>query len=112
MMFRALVAAMCLATFAGGSAFAQTNAASYPARAIRFVIPFPPAGTADAVSRGVGQKLAEALGQPVVMDNRPGAGGNLGTDLVAKSRPDGYTVVLATVGPFATNVTLQAGALP
>ncbi len=88
------------------------KAPAYPARAIRFVVPFPPAGTADALSRGLGQKLAESLAQQVVIDNRPGAGGNIGTDIVAKARPDGYTLVLATVGPFATNVTLQRGTMP
>ena len=88
------------------------KAPAYPARAIRFVVPFPPAGTADALARGLGQKLAESLAQQVVIDNRPGAGGNIGTDLVAKARADGHTLVLATVGPFATNVTLQRGSMP
>lgn len=107
------IAAPCaLAQSGADSAATPGKAPAYPARAIRLVVPFPPAGTADALARGLGQKLAESLGQPVVMDNRPGAGGNLGTDLAAKSRPDGYTLVLATVGPFATNVTLQAGNMP
>jgi len=88
------------------------DAGSYPSRGIRFVVPYPPAGTADSLARGLAQKLSQTFSQPVVVDNRPGGGGNVGTDAVAKSRPDGYTLVLATVGPFATNVTLQAGKMP
>lgn len=94
------------------SAGATKAAAPYPTRALRLLIPYPPAGTADTLARGLGQKLSEYFGQPVLMDNRPGAGGNLATDLAAKSKPDGYTLVLAAVGPFAANVTLQAGKLP
>ena len=90
----------------------SSGAVSYPVRPVRLVVPYPPAGTADALGRGLGQALAESFGQPVIIDNRPGGGGNVGTDAVAKSRPDGYTLVLATVGPFATNVTLQAGRMP
>jgi tripartite-type tricarboxylate transporter receptor subunit TctC len=75
------------------------------------IIPFPPAGTADTLARGLGQKLGELYGQTLVMDNRPDASGNLGTELGAKSKPDGYTLVIATPGPFAANVTLQAGKL-
>ena len=83
----------------------------YPTRSIRLLIPFPPAGTADTLARGIGQKLGEIYGQTLVMDNRPGAGGNLATELAAKSKPDGYTLVIATPGPFAANVTLQSGKL-
>ena len=85
--------------------------ATYPARPIRLVIPFPPAGTADTLARGVGGKLAELHGQSLIMDNRPGAGGNLASEIVAKAKPDGYTLIVATPGPFAANVTLQAGKL-
>ena len=88
-----------------------TKSAPYPTRPIRLIIPFPPAGTADTLARGLGQKLGELYGQTLVMDNRPGAGGNLGTEVAAKSKPDGYTLVVATPGPFAANVTLQAGKL-
>ena len=70
----------------------------YPARPIRLLIPFPPAGTADTLARGLGQKLSEYYGQSLIMDNRPGAGGNLATELAAKSKPDGYTLVIATPG--------------
>ena len=70
--------------------------AQYPARAIKLIVPFPPAGATDAVARIVAQKLAERLGQSIVIDNRPGAGGTIGSDLVAKASPDGYTLLMAT----------------
>jgi len=88
------------------------KSAGYPTRTVRLLIPFPAAGTADTLARGVGQKLSEFYNQALVMDNRPGAGGNLATEIAAKSKPDGYTLVIATPGPFAANVTLQAGKLP
>lgn len=77
----------------------------YPSKPIRIVVPFPPGGSIDMVSRMIGQKLSEELRQPVIVDNRPGASGNIGMDLVAKSPADGYTVVMA---PFsvATNAHL------
>ena len=103
-------AAVAAAQPAPGSAGAKSS--PYPVRPIRVVIPFPPAGTADSLARGVGQKLGDTYGQTLVMDNRPGAGGNVGTELVAKAKPDGYTLVVATPGPFAANVTLLAGKLP
>ena len=90
---------------------APAKSAPYPTRPIRLLIPFPPAGTADTLARGVGQKLGDYYGQSLIMDNRPGAGGNLATELAAKSKPDGYTLVIATPGPFAANLTLQAGKL-
>jgi len=91
---------------------AAAKAPVWPVRSVRFIVPYPPGGTADALARGLGAKLAEALGHTFVIDHRPGAGGNLGTDLGAKSAPDGYTIVLATLGPFAANVTLYPGKLP
>jgi tripartite-type tricarboxylate transporter receptor subunit TctC len=106
----ASAAGVTLAQPAPGAGAAKSDA--YPTRSIRLVIPFPPAGTADTLARGLGQKLAEYYGQALIMDNRPGAGGNLGSELTAKSKPDGYTLVIATPGPFAANVTLQAGKLP
>jgi tripartite-type tricarboxylate transporter receptor subunit TctC len=85
---------------------AAVSAQTYPSKAIRIVIPFVPAGPADMIGRLTGQKLSEILGQPVVIDNRGGAGGNLGAALVAKSAPDGYTFLLTT-SAFAVNVTLS-----
>ena len=72
---------------------AAASAADYPARPIRYVVAFAPGGINDILARIVGQKLNEAWGQPVIVDNRPGAGGNVGADLVAHSTPDGYTIM-------------------
>lgn len=79
---------------------------TYPARTIRFIIPYPAGGATDVFSRVVAQKLSEATGQAVVVDNRAGAGGMLGTDVVAKAPGDGYTIGLAHAGPLAINPSL------
>ena len=68
----------------------------YPAKPVRFILPFPPGGPTDILGRQLGQKLADQLGQPVVPENRPGAGGNVGTEYAAKQPPDGYTIVLVS----------------
>src|SRR6059058_1306367 len=80
----------------------------YPSKPIRLVVPFPPGGSLDVVARAIGQKLTEAWGQPVVIDNRPGAGGNIGADLVAKSAPDGYTILEGALSTHAVNVSLYS----
>ena len=82
------------------------HAQSYPAKSIRIVVPFPPGGFSDIFARVLGAKFNESWSQPVVIDNRPGAGGNIGADIVAKSPPDGYTLVMGTVGTHAINATL------
>ncbi|MGH8765785.1 MAG: Bug family tripartite tricarboxylate transporter substrate binding protein [Burkholderiales bacterium] len=81
--------------------------AQYPQRAIKMVVPFPPAGATDIVGRIVAQKLTERLGQSVVVENRPGAGGSIGSDLVAKSAPDGYTILMATSSTHSIGPALQ-----
>jgi tripartite-type tricarboxylate transporter receptor subunit TctC len=85
----------------------QAFAQDYPSKPIRFVVPFPPGGPSDIISRVVGQKMQELLGQPLIIDNRAGAGGVLGTDNVAKSEPDGYAIALASAGALAISSSLQ-----
>ena len=75
-------------------------------RPIRFVVPFPASGGGDIIIRALSQKLSERLGQAVVVDNRSGAGGNVGTELVARAPADGYTLVMANISPFAINVSI------
>ena len=86
--------------FAAPAALAQ----KFPDKPIRFIVPFPPGGGNDILARAIAPKMGEFLGQPVVIDNRAGAGGNIGTDLAAKSAPDGYTIVIAsnqvTINPW------------
>jgi tripartite-type tricarboxylate transporter receptor subunit TctC len=79
---------------------------NYPERPIRFLVPFPAGGAADTVARTIGEQLVAQMGQPVVIDNRPGAGGRIATDLVAKGAPDGYTLLLATVGGISVSPAL------
>jgi tripartite-type tricarboxylate transporter receptor subunit TctC len=85
---------------------AAAQAPAYPDKPIRIVSPFPVGGIADTFAREIGKKLTEAWGQPVVIDNRTGAGGNIGADIVAKSAPDGYTLVIGNIGTHAVNVSL------
>lgn len=106
MRFQAKFFALLLC-FVTSFAYAQ----SYPNKPVRMVVPFPPGGTTDILARAVGQKLSESWGQLVVIDNRPGAGGNIGTDIVAKSAPDGYTLLMGTVGTHSINASLY-GKLP
>jgi tripartite-type tricarboxylate transporter receptor subunit TctC len=81
-------------------------AAQYPAKPIRVVVPFAPGGPSDLLARTVGQKLTESWGQQVIIDNRPGANGIVGCELVAKSAPDGYTLVMGTPGTHGINASL------
>jgi tripartite-type tricarboxylate transporter receptor subunit TctC len=86
------ILALAASALAANVALAQ----AYPAKPVRMILPFPPGGPTDLLGRAIAQKLADQLGQPVVADNRPGAGGNLGLEVAAKSPPDGYTIVLSS----------------
>jgi len=98
--------ALLLATAATWPAATLAQSPSFPNKPVRIVVPFPPGGPLDAAGRAIAQKLSEAWGQSVVVDNRPGAGGNIGADLVAKSPPDGYTVVMGALSTHAVNPSL------
>ena len=95
-----LVCALLLTT---GPVAAQT----YPSKPIRWVVPFPTSGATDILTRTIAQKLSEVLGQAVIIDNKPGAGGALGSDLVAKAAPDGYTLLMATTSTHSIGPALQ-----
>ena len=97
-----LLAAALAAAFTAGAA----NAQAWPSKQIRMVIPFPPGGFSDVFGRILAEKFGTAFGQPVIVENRPGAGGNIGADVVAKSPGDGHTLVMGTVGTHAINATL------
>lgn len=88
------------AALASYTTFAQDSAGTYPSKPIRIVVTFPAGGPTDIIARAVGQKLADVWGQPVVVDNRAGAGGNIGMDIVAKAPADGHTLVLSSFGPL------------
>ena len=94
---------LLLATLIAGTASAQT----YPVRPVRMVVPFPAGGPTDIVGRTMAQKMSELLGQQVIVDNRGGAGGLIGTENVAKSAPDGYTLLMGTIGGIAVAMSLQ-----
>ncbi|WP_374304596.1 Bug family tripartite tricarboxylate transporter substrate binding protein [Ferrovibrio sp.] len=83
-------------------------AQAYPTKPVRVVVPFPAGGTTDILARHVSQKLTERLGQQFVVDNKAGAGGNIGTEAVAKSDPDGYTIMMGTIGTHSINISLYS----
>ena len=85
---------------------AGADAPGYPNKTIRIVVPFPPGGISDVMSRVFGQKFTDSWNQPVIIENRAGAGGNIGSDIVAKSPPDGYTLVMGSIGTHAVNASL------
>jgi tripartite-type tricarboxylate transporter receptor subunit TctC len=90
----------------GACAASATLSQDYPSRPIRIIVPFPAGGTADLLARQIGQTMSETLHEQVVIENRSGAGGNIGADLAAKSKPDGYTLLMGTVSTHAINPNL------
>src|SRR5207237_5789180 len=94
-------AVLVLAAFAAGTSFSQT----YPAKPVRIVAPFAPGGGTDFIARLIAQKLTERLGQQVIVENKPGAGGNLGAEFAVKSAPDGYTLLLIA-GSYTVNPSI------
>ncbi len=107
-MRRALRVLSMLVAGLGVLAAATSQAQTYPTRAITLIVPFPAGGTTDILGRFVGQALSAAWNQPVVVENRGGAGGNIGAAAVAKAAPDGYTLLVGTVGTHAINASLYA----
>ncbi|HEY1226112.1 MAG TPA: tripartite tricarboxylate transporter substrate binding protein [Ramlibacter sp.] len=95
-----------LAAGAAASPFALAQAGDYPSKPVKVIVAFTAGGTTDILTRAVSQKLTEKLKQPFLVDNKPGAGGNLGTEIAARSAPDGYTLIVNSVGPIAVNPTL------
>jgi len=103
-----LLLSACAVSGAHSPVFAQ---GAWPERPIKLVVPFPPGGGTDLVARAMGQTLSEQLGQPVVIDNKPGASTIIGTDAVAKAAPDGYTLLLSGSTSFSVNPALRQAAL-
>jgi tripartite-type tricarboxylate transporter receptor subunit TctC len=103
---RQLARLAALALFA--TACMAQAADAWPAKAIKLIVPFPPGGGTDIVARALGQKLAERLGQPIVIDNKPGAATIIGADAVAKAAPDGYTLLVSGSSTFSVNAALRA----
>ncbi|HYC49327.1 MAG TPA: tripartite tricarboxylate transporter substrate binding protein [Burkholderiales bacterium] len=100
---KTILSALLVVSCVGAQAQGVEN---YPTRPVRWIVPFAPAGPTDLMSRAVAEKLSQRFGQQFVVDNRPGAGGNIGAELVAKSPPDGYTLMIGHVGTHAINATL------
>src|SRR5262245_230077 len=103
---RAFVLSAAVTPLLKGTSRAQ---AGFPARPIRIVIGFPPGGGIDILARLIGPRMSERLGQPVVVENRPGANGQIATQGVAQAEPDGYTILFGTTGNLAVNPVLYAG---
>lgn len=106
MLNKSLVSLAAVAVMSFSATAYGQSASNYPSKPIKIVVPFPAGGTSDVLARLFGQKITENWGQPVVVENRPGSSGNLGADLVAKSTPDGYTLVLMDVGNLVISPAL------
>ncbi|MDR6519080.1 Bug family tripartite tricarboxylate transporter substrate binding protein [Variovorax atrisoli] len=101
-----LAASLPARSFAQAAAGAQGGTGNWPSKPIRIIVPYPPGGSSDIIARAISQPLSEALGQPVVIDNKAGANGNLGADLLAKAPADGYTLMLCDLGALAISPSL------
>ena len=101
-----LSCALVLAALPFGGALAQESSANFPSKPIKIVVPYPPGGSTDALAREMALKLQQSLGQPVVVDNKPGAGSNLGAQFVASAPADGYTLLLGTSAALSVNTHL------
>jgi tripartite-type tricarboxylate transporter receptor subunit TctC len=104
---RHAVQALSLATLAPAALLNAHAEGAYPDKPIKFVVPFPPGGVTDRIARSMGQKMSDSMGQPVVVDNRPGAGATIGSEFVARAKPDGYTLLLGAHASHAINVSLM-----
>jgi len=104
--FLVAIAAGLVSAASASAQPAAAGASDWPSRPIHMIVPFPAGSSPDLIARVLTEKLSQSLGQPVVVENRPGAGGNLGTGLVAKAAPDGYTIGLSIPGPLAVNTVL------
>jgi tripartite-type tricarboxylate transporter receptor subunit TctC len=102
-----IIAAAAFCMFMSAASVVLAQADVYPNKPVRLIVPFPPGGSVDVVARLVGPKLAESLGQAVVIENRSGASGIIGTEAVARAKPDGYTLLIHTI-PFVTNAHLYS----
>lgn len=91
----------------GLALFGGATAASYPEKAITVIVPFPPGGSTDSIARVIGPKITQKLGQPWIVDNRPGATGAIGAGMVKRAAPDGYTLLVASIGVYSVNPVLQ-----
>jgi len=109
-MIKRILSGLALACATGPCVSAGADA--YPSRPIRLIIPFAPGGATDTMMRPIADQMGERLGQPMVLENRGGAGGTIGTDVAAKARPDGYTLLIGIISPMAINVELFGSKLP
>jgi len=105
---RILLLALGLGSVSFSMAAQAQSSNDWPTKSIRFVVPYPPGGPLDTMARVLAEQVKSSLGQPVIVENRPGAGGNIGADLIAKAQPDGYTLVMGAVATHAINPALTA----
>src|SRR4051794_5084107 len=101
-----LFAALSAGLLASNRAIAQGAGSRFPSRPLRIIVPFAPGGPSDIVARAIAQKLGDAFGQPVVVDNRPGGGSQIGVAALKQSAADGYTFMVGDIGALAVNVSL------